>query len=66
MITANHEALSIRQQCKLLTVNRASIYYKEVMWQHFSGQNFTQFFAVYYTVLFDAARPRILLVTDSH
>ena len=29
MITANHEALSIRQQCKLLAVNRASIYYKE-------------------------------------
>ena len=29
MITTNHEALSIRQQCKLLAVNRASIYYKE-------------------------------------
>ncbi len=29
MIDTNHEALSVRHQCKLLSVNRSSLYYKE-------------------------------------
>jgi len=29
MINTNHEALSVRQQCELLSVNRSNIYYKE-------------------------------------
>ncbi len=29
MIDTNHEALSVTHQCKLLSVNRSSLYYKE-------------------------------------
>lgn len=29
MINQNHEVLSVRQQCELLSVNRSNLYYKE-------------------------------------